>query len=485
MQHTARLCRLLVCLVCACTPLAAQPVTGNLGQHPEVADALKVLDAWIRATVASRDQPGLSIGIVDDQALIWAKGYGYADLQTKTPATPKTLYRIASISKLFTSTSIMQLRDAGKLQLDDPVAKHLPWFKIQTPTPGPVITIRHLLTHTSGLPREAVGVNWSDLTFPKREEMMRRLVEQETVWPAETKWKYSNLALSLAGEVVASVSGEPWAQYVEKHILMPLGMTSTRALPEPDLAGLATGYGRRVPDQRDVEPFVDIEAERPAGNLASNVEDLAKFVSLQLRDGEPGGAQILKGSTLREMHRVHWLRPDWKSGWGLGFSVRRVDKQTRVGHGGSLPGHRTQVEIAPKLKLGVIVLTNANDGEPQRYVDQAFTLLTPVVTHATEETKPDPTPDPAWKKYEGVYTWKHSDIQVLVLNGELMMIWPESENVWESRVKLKPDGPHTFRMVAATGYGPGGELVRFELDSSDRVTRVSTANNYWLPKPPE
>ena len=477
--------RILPLILCACSLLAAASTNNKLGEHPKVADAIKVLDAWIGATVDTRDQPGLSVGIIHDQDLIWAKGYGYADREKKTPATPSTLYRIASISKLFTSTAILQLRDAGKLQLDDPVAKYLPWFKIQTPHPGPAITIRHLLTHTSGLPREAVGVNWSDLTFPAREEMIRRLADQETVWPAETEWKYSNLALSLAGEIVSAVSGEPWSQYVEKHILTPLGMTSTRTLPNPDLPNLATGYGRRVRGERDVEPFVDIEAERPAGNLASNVADLAKFLALQFRDGEAGGAQILKGATLREMHRVHWLRDDWKSGWGLGFSVRRVGEQTRVGHGGSLPGHRTQVELAHDIKLGVIVLTNANDGDPLRYVDQAFKLLTPAVTHAVEEAKPESKPDSAWKKYEGIYTWKHSDIQIAVLDGELTMISPESESAWESRVKLEPAGPDRFKMVAKTGYGAGGEQIRFEIDAEGRVTRVSTANNYWLPKPPE
>jgi hypothetical protein len=270
-------------------------------------------------------------------------------------------------------------------------------------------------------------------------------------------------------------------QYIEKHILTPLGMT--RALPDRGLPGLATGYGRRVTGApRDVEPFVDIEAERPAGNLASNVEDLARFLSLQLRDGEAAGSQILKGSTLREMHRVQWLRPDWKSGWGLGFSIRRVGEQVRVGHGGSLPGHRTQVEIAPALKLGVIVLTNANDGEPLRYVDQAFTLLNPAVTHATAPSKAVSTADPAWEKYVGVYTWKHSDIQILLLNDELTMIIPDAENPWESRGTLKPAGPNTFRMVFSVATGPSGELLRFDVDSTGRVARASTANNYWLRK---
>ena len=241
-------------------------------KDPKWRAAIAVLDAWVTATMTNREQLGLSLGIVYDQELIWAKGYGLADLAHRVPANASTVYRIASISKLFTTTAIMQLRDAGKLQLDDPVAKYLPWFKIKNAHPeGPTITIRHLLTHTSGLPREAAGVNWSDLTMTKREEMIRRVADQETVFPAETEWKYSNFGLTLAGEIVASVSGEPWAQYVESRILRPLGMKTTTPVPTSSLPHLAVGYGRRVPGSpRDVEPFLDIEAERPAGSLASD-----------------------------------------------------------------------------------------------------------------------------------------------------------------------------------------------------------------------
>src|SRR5437667_12367657 len=155
------------------SPSAAQTAAADrspLARKPEVTAALTVLDSWIAATVAQREQPGLSIGIVYDQDLVWAKGYGFADLERRLPATPSTIYRIASISKLFTATAIMQLRDGGKLRLDDPVSDRLPWFSIkQTYDGGPPITIRQLITHTSGLPRELSGVNWSDLTVRARE----------------------------------------------------------------------------------------------------------------------------------------------------------------------------------------------------------------------------------------------------------------------------------------------------------------------------
>lgn len=461
------------------------PRDHSLIQEPGVDAAIKVLDVWIEAKMKDREQPGLSIGIVYDQDLIWAKGYGFADIDNKVSAKPSTLYRIASISKLFTSTAILQLRDAGKLQLDDPVAKHLSWFKIKSVSPdGPTITIRHLLTHTSGLPREATGVSWNELTFPTRQDMIRQLPDQETVFPADTEFKYSNLALSLAGEIVTAVSGEPWPQYIESHILKPLGMTNTNPLPKPDMLGLAVGYGRRVPgESRTVEPFVDTEAERPAANIASSVEDLAKFIFLQLNDSPSAGDQVLKKSTLHEMHRVHWLRPDWQSGWGLGFGVFRVGEQTRVGHGGSLPGHRTQLSISLDQKLGVIVLTNAYDGNPALYLNKAFELVGPAIIHATTPPKAASVPDPEWEKYTGTYTWKHSDRIIMILNGELTMIVPESDNPWESRVKLKPVNKRTFQAIPSQqSYSLNGELLTFELDEQGRVKRFGSPSSYWVRK---
>ena len=151
---------------------------------------------------------------------MWAAGFGEADPARHAPATPDTLYRIASITKLFTATSILQLRDAGALQLDDPVTRHLPWFAVPSRhADAPPITIRHLITHTSGLPREAAFPYWTEGEFPTPERLREGLARQEAVLPTETRWKYSNLALALAGEVVAAASGEPYADYVAAHVL--------------------------------------------------------------------------------------------------------------------------------------------------------------------------------------------------------------------------------------------------------------------------
>ncbi len=455
-----------------------------LARKAEVADALEVLDAWITATAAQREQPGVSVGIVYDQDLIWAKGYGYADLERRIPATPATLYRIASISKLFTATAIMQLRDAGKLRLDDPVSERLSWFSIKpSGNDSPAITIRHLITHTSGLPREAVGVDWQDVVYPTRDAMRRSFPHQEAVYPPGTVWKYSNLAVSIAGEVVGEVSGIPWARYVEQRILEPLGMTATRTTPTRDTPGLAVGYGPRRPGQeREAQPFVDAAGISPSASLASSVEDLAKFLSLQFRDGV-GSTQVLRGSTLREMHRVQWLSPDWQSGWGLGFRIRRVGDQVRVGHSGGVPGHSTNVEVILDQKLGVIVLTNGADGNPTSYLEQAFNLVGPTIARAVEEPPAPAVADPAWQQYVGTYRSRWGEMQVKVLGSRLTMITPQASDPWGSRITLEPVAPRTFRLVqSGTVYGDAiGELITFEMNARGEVVRVSRPGMHWLP----
>jgi CubicO group peptidase (beta-lactamase class C family) len=394
----------------------------SVAQHPEVEGAIKLLEAWIETQMAYRGQPGISVGVVYDQKLVWARGFGYADVEKKIPATPATIYRMASVTKTFTATAIMQLRDAGKLSLDDPVVKHLPWFNIKSEFAGaPVVTIRHLLTHTSGLPREAAFPYWMENNFPTIEQIRETLPNQEAAFAPETRWKYSNLALALAGEIVAVVSGSPYEVYVRDHILEPLGMSSSTMLfPEAHRSRLAVGYGRRMPEgNREIRPYMDCKGITPAANLSSTVEDLARYLAFEMSDGKAGGKTILKGSTLREMQRVHWLRPDWRGGAGIGFSISRTNDRTIVGHGGSLAGYRTQISFSPDEKLGVIVLTNSDDGNPGFYVNQIFTALAPALKKAAPPAATVAQADPEWNKFAGKYRSPWGDNEVLLVNGEL------------------------------------------------------------------
>lgn len=460
----------------------------KLADHDDVAAAIRLLEAWIESRLAYHNLPGLSIGIVYDQELIWSRGFGHADVDKKVSTTPSTIYRIASISKLFTSTALMQLRDQGKLNLDDPVAKHLTWFKIRTAhADAPAITIRHLLTHTSGLPRESAFPYWTDFKFPTREEMIKALPDQEAVYRPETKWKYSNLGLALAGEVVTAASGEPFEQYVQKHIFDPLEMKSSSVvMPESHRARLAVGYGRRLPEgQREMRPYTDCQGIAPAASVASTVEDMARFAALQFRDGAAGGKQILKGATLREMHRVHWLMPDWKSGWGIGFHVVHREDGDLVGHGGWVAGYQTSFLTRPKDKIAVIAMYNADDGlpypgTPDSVIDRAFKWVAPAILKATVHDKEEKA-RPEWPKYVGKYRSPWADSQVLIMNGKLVMINPTEQDPTGTLATLVPVGEHRFRIEGGAFSGPHGEFVVFEFGKEDKVVRVKIGANYSLP----
>jgi CubicO group peptidase (beta-lactamase class C family) len=456
----------------------------SLLADPGVRGAVDLLSAWIEAQMAYAGQPGLSIGIVHDQELVWAAGFGRASLERDRPATPESLYRIASITKLFTSTAVLQLRDAGRLQLDDPIARHLPWFTIgQAHADAPVITIRHLLTHTAGLPREAGFPYWTDGDFPTVEKVRERLPHQRAALPTETEWKYSNLGLTLAGEIVAAVSGRPYAEYVVQHVLEPLGMKRTFVVtPAADHPDLAIGYTRRLPGSaRTPAPHTDGRGITAAANMTTCVTDLARFAMLQFRGGAAGGAQILKASTLREMQRPHWIEPDWTAGWGLGFRVLRQHDRTLVGHGGALRGYRTQIQLCPAERVGVVVLTNADDGNPLQYTDKAFEWVAPAIAKAVA---PAPGAPPAgWERYAGRYRNSWGDAQVLVVDGRLAMLDPSLPDPMLTVSWLHPAGEHTFRLETRNGFGINGEPVVFELDAEGRVRRVKIGENFLTPIP--
>lgn len=458
----------------------------RLSDNPELAANFRLMEQWIQSQVSYRGLPGISVGIVYDQELVYARGFGLRDLRRQTPATPSTIYRIASLTKLFTATAIMQLRDQGKLRLDDPVEQYLPWFKLKNPFPDqPSITIRHLLTHTSGLPREAAYPYWTDNKFPSRTELIRGLENQEMVFPPEDKIKYSNLGMAVAGEIVAEVAGMPYSEFVGRYILEPLGMKSTTVYFQDSQSDrLAAGYSRRLEDStRKVMPFTNAKAMVAAANMSSTIEDLAQFASLQFRDRQiVFGNQILKASTIKEMQRVQWLSPDWKSGRAIGFETWREQERTVVGHSGWVAGYRSQFSFLPKEKIAVIVLTNADDGDPGFFAENILKIVAPSILRVTAKPPDISIPDLRWAAYIGKYqdSW-WSETEVLLLNGRLMMhdySYPPKENPRTELIELIPVGQNTFRM---NGGNVNGELVVFEMENN-AVVRVKVGENYIYPK---
>ncbi len=477
-------------LICA-QAVGAQSVA----DHPRVREATGLIEVWLDAQRAYQRVPGVSAAVVHDQEVIWSGASGFADPESGTPATTTTAYSICSISKLFTSIGIMQLRDAGALRLDDRVGDLIPWFDIRASFDGsPPVTVEGILTHSSGLPRESDFAYWVDpFDFPTREQVVRRLGEQEMLYPADRYYQYSNLGLTLAGEIVAAVSGESFADYMLSRILDPIGLSDTwpdfGEYPFPDR--LAVGYSalRRDGTRERLPPFAP-EGISPAAGFASTAEDLARFASWQFRVLDPGSDPVLSGNTLREMQRVHWMDPDWKTTRGLGFGVYRSEGETYVGHSGSCPGYETTIQLYTPNRTAAVVLMNSNGVNPSamalemlRIVDTAVPgVMDGLESEAQEsvEARNDPAALPEeFQRFVGAYdeTPWGGESAVVPWKGGLAIVWLPTMSPLDDLTILRHVEGNLFRRVRDDGEP--GEAYEFVVNGSGQVTGLRYHSNTY------
>jgi CubicO group peptidase (beta-lactamase class C family) len=461
-------------------PVRAQP----LADHRDVRDALHFADLWLAAQRDYRQIPGLSVSVVHDQELVWAGAYGMANPETGVAATPDTRYSICSISKLFTSVSVMQQRDQGKLAMADPVADILPWFELQpVREDSPPVTVAGLLTHSSGLPRESAHPYWTgpDFPFPTRDEVIEQLPEQQMLYESDVRFQYSNLGLTLAGEIVRQTSGQPYEEYVVEHVLDPIGLSDTRPfLPEDQYGNrLAIGYTALMRDGgREPVSFFQARGIAPAAGFSSTVLDLGRFASWQFATLAGDGNGVLSRNTLREMHRVHWLDEDWSQAWGWGFAVWRAGDETFVGHGGSCPGYRSQLILQTRREIAVAVAANASGVDAGGFARRVYDLVAPAIEAAQDTTRKLPVEDETLAMYTGIYSelpWGSDDV-VIPWKGSLAMANLGAENPAEGVRRLRRESGHTFRVL--TKDGVEAHTIEFQVDDTGRVISYEEHGNY-------
>ena len=449
-------------------------------KEPDYKEALRLIDIWLDAQVDFERLPGMSVAIVKDQNIIYSKGFGVSDIEKKSPTTQTTVYSICSVSKLFTSIAIMKLWEQGKLRLDDSVKAVLPSFNLyqQYEESGP-ITIRSLLTHSSGLPRESDFPYWSapEFKFPTEKEVGEKIGKQQTLYPSSTYFQYSNLGMSVLGAIITRVSGMPYEKYIQENILDPLRLGDTRTyLPETLWREkMATGYDALHRDgRRQMMPFFKAKGLTSAAGFSSTVEDLARFISWQFRLLKSGGKEILKASTLREMQRVHWIDPDWKSSWGLGFEVHESGGSTIVGHRGSCPGYVTSLVMNPREKLGIVVMVNAQGVNVSKYTNAIIAVL--------KKSKPldntnnnDSLNLEAYSGYYDAYAWSGETV-IIPWQGKLVVFDVPSTNPLAEAELFKHIKGDVFRRIRSDESL--GEEIRFERNLDKKVISVWQHSNY-------
>jgi CubicO group peptidase (beta-lactamase class C family) len=322
------------------------------------------LSDYISKEMKNSNVVGLSIAVVDDQEIYWAEGFGYADKMNDIKATPKTIYRVASISKLFTSLAVMQLAEKKLIDIDDPIKKYIPDFAIKTRFEGQgEITARNVMTHHAGLPSDIYNGFFSENPKPYT-SIINYLNEEHTCSPPDYCFSYSNPGYSLLGCLVEQVSGQSFIDYTKKNIFKPMGMKNTSfeltsKMEELYSDGYAKGMAYKEPDMRDL----------PAGLLYSNVTDLASFMKMFFNNGVSNENQIIQAETIKEMLTPQNTNVPLDLDFRIGLTWFLSDKSqdwTYAGgiaeHGGDTYVYHASLVTLPKQKLGVVVLTNTDTG---------------------------------------------------------------------------------------------------------------------------
>ncbi len=343
-------------MLAGCASMPKKPDSTARGDYSYVKEYI----SWLaRKEMKRNDVTGLSIALVDDQGVVWAEGFGFADEANKVPATPETIYRAGSISKLFTATAAMQLVDQGKFDIDKPLQTYLPEFSIKSrfPDAGP-ITPRTIMTHHSGLPSELLKGMWTK--HPETLENEVKLLRNEYVAnPPNYVFSYSNIGVTLLGHALEKVAGRDFADHMKVSVLSPLGMTHSSFSQAPDSSPLGAKAYRKGKEAEELPLSIT-----PAGGLNTTVLDLSRFMEMVFAGGRAGEQQIIKPETLAEM-----LRPqnaevplDLNFRIGLAWLLSDIDIRNAgpvAWHNGGTLNHHSQLIILPEQKLGVVVMSNS------------------------------------------------------------------------------------------------------------------------------
>jgi CubicO group peptidase (beta-lactamase class C family) len=452
-----------------------------------VAGGAEQFDAKLASFVRDNRVYGAAAGIVHGGELVWSGGAGFADLAARRPSGSDVLYRIASITKTFTGTAVLQLRDAGKLDLDDQIIKWIPELA-DSASPETIggVTIRRLLSHEAGLVSEPPGTDfWAEP--PTYQGVMARNLERVseifTAVPPNTQLKYCNLGYQLLGEVVSRVSEIPYPQYVAERILTPLEMSSTGFEPfEPALAErCAVGYsGRAFSDELAVAPAMP--PEWAEGGLWSTVPDLGRWLSFQLAahpspanlNGEPADSPVLSAATRREMHKPRYLSDEeWSSAWGVSWYAVRKDDVTWVQHSGGLPGFVSNACFDRTTRVGAIVLVNGQADAPGLAMALGSQARELAAATPPQLAEPTPTP-PDLRPLLGLYASPDLSFTVRVEWRDKGLVVVEGDGPGQIMPLEQGREPGTF--LAAPGFRLSGEPVVFQGRPDGKVTSVLTAS---------
>lgn len=436
------------------------------------------LEKVVAAEMEDKKLPAVSIALVEKERVVWARGFGFADPEKKRPATAETVYRVGSVSKLFTDIGVMRLAAKGALDIDAPVTRYLPDFAPKNPYAGTKpITLRMLMSHRSGLIREPPVGNYFVTDEPSLADTIRSLNQTTLVYRPEEKAKYSNAGIAAVGYVLERTQKEPFAPYLEKAVLVPMGLTRSSFEKKPALLADLAKARMWTYDGRTFEAPGFRFGMDPCGAMYSTVLDLGRFVSVLLDKGRSGA--ILKPETLEAMWTPQFAPPGTKRGFGIGFAVSDLEGRRWVGHDGAVYGFATTLQVLPDDGFGVIAVTtkDAANSVIDRIAQLALRMMLAQRDGKplSESSRPAPLDPAEAKALAGRYRSGESWVDLEERGGELYM----SRSGVDVTLRVRRGGKD---LVTDDALGHG-DTVRVE--GNRLFPQNETFYEKVMPKPPE
>lgn len=396
------------------------------------------VDAYVEAQMKAARIPGVALAVVQGDQITHLQGFGKADPGGRA-VTPQTPFMIASLTKSFTALAIMQLSEAGKVDLNAPVQRYLPWFRVADAEASARITVRHLLNHTSGLSTRTGRMHQTDgrTDDGALERAVRALRSQHLAHPVGAVYQYSGANYITLGMIVQAVSGLPYEQYIQQQVFEPLGMgNSFTSRTEAEQHGMARGYRLWFGVPVATHRMPDVRAGLPEGGLAASAEDMAHYLIANLNEGRFGNRSILSPEGMAALHRPAVTMPntgyDAQAGdYAMGWKVMTMNGIPVVRHDGEVPDFHADIVLVPERKLGIVLLMNADTWLTGQHLRGIIDGVTSLVVGR----KP-PVIEEGWGPRLIVAAF--AVVPVLQVAGALLSL--RKLRRWRNRPELRPHG---------------------------------------------
>jgi len=455
-------------------------VVSSQESNEKYQDVSKLIDVWLEAQKDYENIPSIMGVIVKDQELLWSGAFGKANLESSVASSENIITSICSTSKIFTATAIMKLVDQGKISLDDKVKDILPKYSVNQKFPqGGSITVRSLLSHSSGLPRDSHPY-WSgpEHYFPTEDEMLESLSTLDTSHRVGSDITYGNINYSLLGLIIEKISGESYKNYIESNLFEPLKMSNSVVEMQSTLYGNKHALGYTAINRngkRKVANFYQTKAMQSATGISTTPLDLANFLMWQFRLTGASDAEILRPSTLKSMYKTQVTsKTNQQDRRGFGYEVGTDSQGNKLAaHGGTCPGYVNFLRMDVTNKMGYAILANANRVNTPLYVRGLIDILKRAETIEHEEKQ-----ELDLSQYTGFYNvnpW-NSEYYVASWGSDLMLLYLPAQSLKHALKRYQHVEGDTFQLVEKGELS--GEKINFIRDKQGRVVKVKNGGNY-------